>query len=116
VTANAARERSRPAERQIEPLTGPHSPGPAPSQTPPQRVVAILAAHDRREMTLACLRSYFTQEAPGIEAGLNLRHTHATDDTSSQIDVSWCARKICLPDPSVGTAGARGSRGLSSGR
>ena len=66
--ANAAQERSRPAERQIEPLTGPHSPGPAaPSQTPPRRVVAILAAHNRREMTLVCLRSYFTQEAPGVD-------------------------------------------------
>ena len=62
--ANAAQERSRPAERQIEPLTGPHSPGTAPSDTRPRRVVAILAAHNRREMTLECLRSYFTQEAP----------------------------------------------------
>jgi hypothetical protein len=37
------------------------------------------------------------QEALGIEAGINLRHTHATDNTSSQIDASWCARKICAP-------------------
>jgi hypothetical protein len=37
------------------------------------------------------------QEALGIKAGINLRHTHATDNTSSQIDASWCARKICAP-------------------
>ena len=40
--ANAARERYQRADRQIESLTGPHSPGTAPSQTPLRRVVAIL--------------------------------------------------------------------------
>ena len=62
--ANAAQERSRPAERQIEPLTGPHSPGTAPSDTRPRRVVAILAAHNRREMTLDLLAQLLHPGSP----------------------------------------------------
>ena len=62
--ANAARERFQPADRQIEPLTGPHSPGTAPSQTPPRRVVAILAAHNRREMTLSLLAQLLRPGSP----------------------------------------------------
>jgi hypothetical protein len=53
--------------------------GQFPQQAPPQRMLSEL------------------QEALGIKAGINLRHTHATDNTSSRIDASWCVRKICAP-------------------
>ena len=92
--ANAARERSRPAERQIEPLTGPHSPGTAPSQTPPRRVVAILAAHNRREMTLVCLRSYFTQEAPGIELRAAVVDDGSSDGTGDAVATAFPAAEV----------------------
>ena len=92
--ANAARERSQPADRQIEPLTGPRSPGTAPSQTPPRRVVAILAAHNRREMTLACLRSYFTQEAPGIELRAVVVDDGSSDGTGDAVATAFPAAEV----------------------
>ena len=92
--ANAARERSRPADHQIEPLTGPHSPGTAPSQTPPRRVVAVLAAHNRREMTLACLRSYFTQEAPGIELRAVVVDDRSFDGTGDAVSTAFPAAEV----------------------
>jgi GT2 family glycosyltransferase len=94
VTAHAAREQSRPAERQVEPLTGPNRPGPAPSQTPPQRVVAILTVHDRREMTLACLRSYFTQEAPGVELRAVVVDDGSSDGTGNAVAAAFPAAEV----------------------
>ena len=92
--ANAAQERSRPAERRIEPLTGPHSPGTAPSDTRPRRVVAILAAHNRREMTLECLRSYFTQEAPGIELRAVVVDDGSSDGTGNAVATAFPAAEV----------------------
>lgn len=92
--ANAARERFQSADGPIEPLTGPHSPGTAPSQTPPRRVVAILAAHDRREMTLACLRSYFAQEARGTELRAVVVDDGSSDGTGDAVATAFPAAEV----------------------
>lgn len=91
---NAARERSQPADRQIESLTGPHSPSTAPSQMPSRRVVAILAVHDRREMTLACLRSYFAQESPGTELRAVVVDDGSSDRTGDAVTTAFPAAEV----------------------
>ena len=94
MTANAARERSQPADHQIEPLAGSHHPSTALSQTPPRRVVAILAAHDRREMTLACLRSYFAQEAPDTELRAVVVDDGSSDGTGDAVAIAFPAAEV----------------------
>ena len=92
--ANAARERYQRADRQIESLTGPHSPGTAPSQTPLRRVVAILVARNRRGMTVACLRSYFSQEAPGIELRAVVVDDGSSDGTGDAVAAAFPAAEV----------------------
>jgi GT2 family glycosyltransferase len=92
--ASAARERFQSADRQIGSLTGPRSPGTAPSQTRPRRVVAILTAHDRREMTLACLRSYFAQAGPGTELRAVVVDDGSSDGTGDAVAAAFPAAEV----------------------
>jgi len=71
VTASAARERSEP-----------------------RRVVAILTAHNRREMTLACLRSYFSQEAPGIGLWAVVVDDGSSDGTGDAVATAFPAAEV----------------------
>ena len=110
--ANVARGRPRPPAEHIEPLTGPRTPGTALSQTPPRCVVAILAAHNRREMTLACLRSYFTQEAPGIELRAVVVDDGSSDGTGNAVAAAFPAAEVISASGTVLGAGDGHRRGI----
>ena len=84
MTTSAARALSLHADHQIAPTAGPDELGTGPGQAPMRRVVAILTAHDRREMTLACLHSYFSQEVPGIELRAVLLDDGSSDGTATR--------------------------------
>lgn len=48
-------------------------------------VVALLACHDRRELTLAALGSWFTQDAPDLRLGAVLVDDGSTDGTAEAV-------------------------------
>lgn len=48
-------------------------------------VIALLACHDRRELTLAALRSWFDQDAPGLGLGAVLVDDGSTDGTAEAV-------------------------------
>lgn len=51
----------------------------------PTRVAALLAAHNRRELTLACLRSLQAQHAPDVTLDVFVLDDASTDGTGEQI-------------------------------
>ena len=51
----------------------------------PTRVAALLAAHNRRELTLACLRSLRAQQVPGVTLDIFALDDASTDGTGEQI-------------------------------
>ena len=57
--------------------TGPSSGGP--------RVAAVMAAYNRRELTLACLRSLRAQQVPGVALDAFVLNDASSDDTSQAI-------------------------------
>jgi len=66
----------------------------APERSQPRRVVAILAAHNRREMTLACLHSYFSQETPGIGLRAVLVDDGSSDGTGDAVATAFPAAEV----------------------
>lgn len=61
---------------------------------PARQVVAILTAHDRREMTLACLRSYFAQDAPGTELRAVVVDDGSSDGTGEAVAAAFAATAV----------------------
>jgi GT2 family glycosyltransferase len=49
------------------------------------RVAAVLAAYNRRELTLDCLRSLHAQRPPGVTLDANLLDDTSSDSTSEAI-------------------------------
>jgi glycosyltransferase involved in cell wall biosynthesis len=66
------------------------------SPTPMRRVVAILTAHNRRELTLACLRSYFSQKAPSTELRAVVVDDGGSDGTTEAVSKDFPAAKVIV--------------------
>lgn len=63
-------------------------------QSPPRRVVAILTAHNRREMTLACLRSYFSQDVSRAELRAVVVDDGSSDGTGEAVSAAFPAAEV----------------------
>src|ERR1700687_5043268 len=61
---------------------------------PPRRVVAILTAHNRRETTLACLRSYFSQDIARAELGAVVVDDGSSDGTGQAVSAAFPAAEV----------------------
>lgn len=61
---------------------------------PAARVVAILTAHDRRPLTLACLRSYFAQDAPDLQLSAVLVDDGSHDGTGQAVTAAFPAVEV----------------------
>jgi GT2 family glycosyltransferase len=61
---------------------------------PPRRIVAILAAHNRRETTLACLRSYFSQDVFRAELQAVVVDDGSSDGTSQAVSAAFPAAEV----------------------
>jgi GT2 family glycosyltransferase len=59
-----------------------------------RRVVAILTAHDRRDLTLACLRSYFAQNVPGTELRAVVVDDGSSDGTAGAVSEAFPAAEV----------------------
>jgi GT2 family glycosyltransferase len=66
------------------------------SPTPMRRVVAILAAHNRRELTLACLRSYFSQDVVGTELRAVIVDDGSSDGTAEAVSKEFPAAEVIV--------------------
>ncbi len=64
------------------------------NSAPARRVVAILTAHNRREMTLACLHSYFSQDAPGTELHAVVVDDGSSDGTGEAVSAAFPATEV----------------------
>jgi GT2 family glycosyltransferase len=53
------------------------------------RVVAILTAYNRRQNTLACLRSFFDQDAPGLALSAVVVDDGSSDGTAAAVSASF---------------------------
>ncbi len=82
---------------------------PAASPAPMRRVVAILTAHNRRELTLACLRSYFSQEVSDIELGAVLVDDGSSDGTAEVVSREFPATQVV-----TGTGDLFWARGMAT--
>lgn len=51
----------------------------------PRRVVAILTVHNRRALTLVCLRSFFSQQVPGVQLEAVVVDDGSTDGTREAV-------------------------------
>ena len=49
------------------------------------RVAAVMAAYNRRDLTLACLRSLRAQQVPGVALDVFVLDDASSDDTSEAI-------------------------------
>jgi glycosyltransferase involved in cell wall biosynthesis len=58
------------------------------------QVTAILTAHNRRELTLACLRSYFSQDAPGTVLRAVLVDDGSSDGTADAVLSAFPAAEV----------------------
>lgn len=65
---------------------------------PARRVMAILTAHDRREMTLGCLQSYFAQDALGTELRAVVVDDGSTDGTGEAVAAAFPATEVVHAD------------------
>ncbi len=59
-----------------------------------RRVVAILTVHNRRELTLACLHSYFSQEVPGTELRAVVVDDGSSDGTGDAVSTMFPAAEV----------------------
>jgi glycosyltransferase involved in cell wall biosynthesis len=73
-----------------------------------RRVVAILTVHDRRELTLACLRSYFSQEAPSVRLRAVIVDDGSRDGTAEAV-----SREFLEADIVRGSGDLFWSRGMA---
>lgn len=64
-------------------------------------VIALLACHDRRELTLAALRSWFGQDAPGLRLGAVLVDDGSTDGTAEAVRQRFPEVKVIPADGSL---------------
>lgn len=71
------------------------------------RVTALVACHDRRELTLACLDSYFAQEVPeGVRLEVILVDDGCTDGTAESVSDRFEQVRILRGDGTLYWAGA----------
>jgi GT2 family glycosyltransferase len=61
---------------------------------PLRRVVAILTAHNRREVTLACLRSYFSQDVSRAELRAVVVDDGSSDGTAEAVSAAFPAAEV----------------------
>jgi GT2 family glycosyltransferase len=72
------------------------------------RTVAILASHNRRELTLACLESFYAQDSPENRVEVVLTDDGSTDGTAAAIVSRWPQTTIISADGSLFWAGGMG--------
>lgn len=94
MTANAARALPSHTDHQIESTAAPEGQGTVPREVPMRRVYAILTAHNRRELTLACLHSYFSQEVPGTDLRAVVVDDGSTDGTGDAVSATFPAAEV----------------------
>jgi GT2 family glycosyltransferase len=90
LTAPAIWATDPPANRHTDLEQAPDGPG----QRPTRRVVAILTAHNRREFTLACLQSYFSQEVTDTDLRAVLVDDGSTDGTGEAVSAAFPAAEV----------------------
>ena len=91
--AHATQAGSPHADRQTDPTATPDGSGSGPAQGL-VRVVAILTVHNRRELTLACLHSYFSQEVPGTELRAVVVDDGSSDGTGDAVSARFPAAEV----------------------
>jgi glycosyltransferase involved in cell wall biosynthesis len=74
-----------------------------------RRVVAILTAYNRRDLTLACLRSYFSQDVPGAEL-----HAVVVDDGSSDGTAEAVSEEFPAAEVVTGSGDLFWARGMAT--
>lgn len=57
-------------------------------------VTALLTCHDRRELTLRCLRAWFAQRVPGVELSAVLVDDGSTDGTADAVRAEFSAVRV----------------------
>jgi GT2 family glycosyltransferase len=67
---------------------------------PQLRVVALLACHNRKELTLRCLESFFSQSVAGSSAALEavIVDDGSTDGTAEAVRASFAAARVVAGD------------------
>ena len=70
------------------------------------RIAAVLAVHNRRDLTLACLRSLRAQQVPGVALDVFVLDDASSDGTSEAIAEQFPEVTVLHGDGScTGTAG-----------
>jgi GT2 family glycosyltransferase len=94
VTSDSTRALPSHTDHPVKPMTAQDGPGTDSGQALLRRVVAILTVHNRREVTLACLRSYFSQEAPGTELRAVVVDDGSSDGTGDAVSAAFPAAEV----------------------